>query len=315
MDLELLLQLTRDQRLIVDYVYVASAVILLHDHLYTLEKEVSLIWCSRWTYTKILFLVTRYLPFPGIYLILYSQIVPDISPSACSRIFQAFTWLTIVAICCAEGIFMIRTWAVWNRNRSVGFVLSALACGVGMVFLAELYLLALSTTKLQAASPPFSGRRGCSGISPVHPILYSSMYWIAFVDVVVLSLMVVSAFQAYKHGDNFKLSNVIHRDGILFYFYILCLVMTDGIILHSAPPTFVNVFIPVPLVCYSLLSARVILNIRDVAQEAYSESGNLDFRNELHTTYGEHADLQGLPLALTNECSSEEHIESTNSSH
>lgn len=75
-----------------------------------------------------------------------------------------------MAICCAEGkfesivsskfityhsssgIFMIRTCAVWNRNRSVGFVLLALACGVGVVFLAELYLLALSTTKLQGAS-------------------------------------------------------------------------------------------------------------------------------------------------------------------
>lgn len=38
--------------------------------------EVSLIWGSSWTYTKFMFLATRYLPIPGNLLLLYSAFSP-----------------------------------------------------------------------------------------------------------------------------------------------------------------------------------------------------------------------------------------------
>jgi hypothetical protein len=34
-----------------------------YDHLLTLDLEISQIWSSKWTITKVLFLITRYLPY------------------------------------------------------------------------------------------------------------------------------------------------------------------------------------------------------------------------------------------------------------
>lgn len=45
----------------------------------TIETEISLIWGSNWTYTKAIFLATRYLPIPGILSLLYS--VCDLLPN------------------------------------------------------------------------------------------------------------------------------------------------------------------------------------------------------------------------------------------
>lgn len=44
----------------------------LYDYALTIQMEVSLIWCSAWSYTKVLFLLTRYLPIGGIFFLLYS---------------------------------------------------------------------------------------------------------------------------------------------------------------------------------------------------------------------------------------------------
>jgi hypothetical protein len=48
-----------------------------YDHLLTLHLEIALVWYqSRWTYTKILFLMARYFPYPGVFLFLYSECLP-----------------------------------------------------------------------------------------------------------------------------------------------------------------------------------------------------------------------------------------------
>jgi hypothetical protein len=46
----------------------------IYDYLLTLNREISLVWYQpKWTYTKIIFLMARYLPIPAIILTLYSK--------------------------------------------------------------------------------------------------------------------------------------------------------------------------------------------------------------------------------------------------
>lgn len=42
-----------------------------YDYLTTLDREVSLIWASPWSIAKVLFLLTRYLPFADVAVISY----------------------------------------------------------------------------------------------------------------------------------------------------------------------------------------------------------------------------------------------------
>jgi len=60
-----------EQLRIVININVASITILIFDYFLTLPSETSLIWSARWTCFKVLFLVTRYLPFVD--AIIFSQ--------------------------------------------------------------------------------------------------------------------------------------------------------------------------------------------------------------------------------------------------
>lgn len=50
------------------------------DYLHTLPLEITHVWYSRWTYTKILFLLTRYVPLINIIFLLHSE-YPHFAPS------------------------------------------------------------------------------------------------------------------------------------------------------------------------------------------------------------------------------------------
>lgn len=52
---------------------VAATAILIFDYLITFNSELTLIWPTPLTYTKVLFLLTRYLPFIEIVVILFSK--------------------------------------------------------------------------------------------------------------------------------------------------------------------------------------------------------------------------------------------------
>lgn len=106
------------QRHIVDLVYVASAVILLYDLILTLHLEVSLVWYSRWNYTKVLYLLTRYVPFVANGLILYSHLIPGGSVAICANTFQAAGWLYLVGLDLAEGAYRFWSRVITKSNPS-----------------------------------------------------------------------------------------------------------------------------------------------------------------------------------------------------
>lgn len=64
----------------------------------------------------------------------------------------------------------------------------------------------------------------------------------------------------------------------------------------------------VPVVFYSVLSTRVILNIRSVMQGG-SEFSESDLQTELHTMYAEPGDAQRLPMMLVNEGCAERNLD------
>ncbi|KAF8887425.1 hypothetical protein CPB85DRAFT_1335370 [Mucidula mucida] len=56
---------------IVTYFEVASIALLIYEHLLTFDQEIALIWPSKWNVTKILYLLTRYLPMLDAVLVLW----------------------------------------------------------------------------------------------------------------------------------------------------------------------------------------------------------------------------------------------------
>jgi len=249
--------------------------LLIYDYLLTFDREVTLVWNQpRWTYTKVIFLLARYLPFPAIFLLLYDQVFIGISPQTCKAVYYAAPLLCISAAICAESILMVRTWAVWNQDKRIAACFVLMACGT---FIAGAYEMIKFGEAIVVSPAPFSPYRGCF-VTGSSKIAYFAVYNFAVVDAVIFALMAFSAFKAYKLGNSVKLSKIVHRDGLLFYFYVLCVALLTANVVRFAPPTLTNALYPFPTMVYAVLSVRVIFNIRSVG----SDPANA-LATELHT--------------------------------
>jgi len=99
-----LIQYLRHQRLVIDYIFVSAIATFIYDYILMLHLEVKLIWFSRWSYTKVLFLLLRYMPFVEIYLALHNQTFSDVPVAKCKVTYSAEAWFSIFQMILAEAI-------------------------------------------------------------------------------------------------------------------------------------------------------------------------------------------------------------------
>jgi len=255
-----------------DYTFVSAAALFIYDYTLTWHLEIKLIWFSPWTYTKVLYLLIRYIAFADVLLFVINQIF-HVSPELCSITYPVATWFVILQIFLSEAVLSIRTWAVWRGKKGIGLVLSALT-------LAHLVAQCIFTNKfvrsMEFTSPPILIFRGCF-MEKSSTALWINYVLMTIIEAVVLTLMVISAFRAYRLGIIGKLSHVIHRDGILFYIYLLCLTIGNLVATIVLPIDLMAFLTPLHSVLYAVLTTRIVLNIRAVS--------NQSMQTELHTSY------------------------------
>ncbi|THH32838.1 hypothetical protein EUX98_g1348 [Antrodiella citrinella] len=106
------------------YLDVASAALLVYDFILTFHSEVTLIWPSQWNPVKVLFVLTRYLPFVNMCLVLFYQTKENIDVEMCQKTYYPAGWLIVIGIVVAEVILVVRTWAIWGRSQKVAILLA-----------------------------------------------------------------------------------------------------------------------------------------------------------------------------------------------
>jgi len=263
------------QRLITDYALVSAIALLIYDYLLTIRLEVIFVWFSPWTYTKVLFLFARYLPIINIYFLIHNQLLPDVSEHSCTWTFTVAVWILMSGIAVAEDIFpstvilMIRTWAVWHQNRTVGIGLAILMCGI---LILECVCNSRFIKSLNIQPAPYRGFKGCFVTAESSSVLLIDFMALTVLELIVLTLMAISAFRACRSGDNLELSNVIYRDGILSYVYLLCVALANVIVMLVSPSELKILLSPLQSVMYSALTCRIIINIRSVASRTCEAS-------------------------------------------
>jgi len=288
MDSAKVVQYTKDQRLILDYVLLSAVAVFVYDYYLTLHLEIKLIWSSRWTCTKVLFFLVRYTAFVMAFLMVYGELFPNVSLEACKVINPMIGWLEMSLICFADAILFLRTWAVWHRNKAVGV-------GVGILFVADVavasFLVYKNVNLMQHGPPPYHGFRGCFLISASPRYLTGYAAMSIFLQLLILVLMAISAFQSYRQLgiDSNGLIHIIYRDGMMFYVYILFLTVLNLVFSISMPVALKMMLIPMEVFLYSVLTARIIFTIRDVGTRQTLPMDSQSFR------------LEALVFASTNE--------------
>jgi len=253
----------KHQRGLADYFFTAAPALMVYDYLLTVHDEIRLVWFSPWSYTKVLFLLVRYLPFIGIYFDLHNQILLGSTAHECKWMYPMLMWVTTIAMFAAILVLTIRTWAVWRRDLKVGILLAALTIGA---FVAASYCNAKFNKSLKISDAPLPGMRGCF-VTGASTILRVDFIASAILEFSALILMMISAYKAYKIGDTNQLSTVLHRDGIIYYIFLLIASIANVTVMSAAPIDLMFMMIPVCGALYQVLTCRIVLNIRNVGSK------------------------------------------------
>lgn len=257
------------QREFADYMYVSGTALMIYDYLLNVNREIQMIWRSPWSYTKVLYFIVRYLPFLAFFLFLWIQVIRGVTRASCEWVFPVVVWATTISTFTAEVIMMIRTWAVWHRDKRVGILFAALCClYVGLATVGNVRFI----RSLVLAEPPIPGFRGCF-VTAAENSLTNDYIMLVVMESLVLIFTAASAIRTSQTGSVNRLTAIIYRDGILFYLYLLVTSIANVIFLTTAPLDLHVAFVPHCMALYSGLTSRVVLNIREVAYAGPTTTG------------------------------------------
>jgi len=175
----------------------------------------------------------------------------------------------------AEVILAFRTWAVWNRNKTVG---ALLVVSILATIIPQCILINSFVRSFKYAPAPYPGFRGCFTTTASH-ILWANFTSFAITEAIFLMLMATSALRSYRQGNFGRFSQIVHRDGIMSYVYLLCISFASVGVTVALPPGLIRLLTHYEYLLYSVLTARIVLNIRRL--------GNRSLQTDLHSHYEE----------------------------
>ncbi|KAF9443816.1 hypothetical protein P691DRAFT_763915 [Macrolepiota fuliginosa MF-IS2] len=221
---KLLLGFTVEQ--VTTCINLASLTLLSYDWILNLSLEINLVWQSRRSLIKYLYLVTRYLAFGDVTILVYMQLALGLSAKKCAAIFAAFGWMFTSGFVLGELLLLVRTWAVWGRDRKLGAALLCFYSGLVVAIFVNMGFFLRSLAFMNS----FPGIPGCVVIGSSNR-LYVDWVLLMILDIGVCSLMIMRGYKSYISGGNSQLMKVVYGEGILYYVYLVVLSMINVILI------------------------------------------------------------------------------------
>ncbi|KAG2138466.1 hypothetical protein DEU56DRAFT_334634 [Suillus clintonianus] len=233
------------------YANIGALAILIFDFCITFQDEVQWTWNRPWGITRVIFVISRYLPFVGSGLTAYAalRVSGPCPPSLEENIIH------IISIVAAEGLLVIRTWAFWKKSRRmlIGLSIYSVVTIIGAVSMNVLPNHQLISTDASAIPGPcgFESSRNAA-------LVYSIL---ALFECVILFLTAYKKFSDYREIDSSIITTVY--GGSMFYMLgIITITVTNVIIDAVLPVGFTNVFDTLQLVIHSVLASRIVFHLR-----------------------------------------------------
>ncbi|KAH9896720.1 hypothetical protein C8Q73DRAFT_421795 [Cubamyces lactineus] len=223
--------------------------------------QVRLIWPSRWSIMKIIFLLNRYTPLIDSTLGL-SMMLGTTNPHSCDVQFHFLIYSYTIGSFLSETILIARTLALYEFKPWIVCAMAAIALGV---IVPGLYMSHYILSKIQYPSRAVLEIVGCV------PSIDDGQSWVLYMCVLI-SETVVIALTVYKMWQTSVDVNqrsllvwTMYRDGSLYYVVLLILSIVNLCFMLSAPKAATSIM-QMPLrVVHSTLCTRVLLNLRKVA--------------------------------------------------
>ncbi|KIO21505.1 hypothetical protein M407DRAFT_28897 [Tulasnella calospora MUT 4182] len=239
--------------------FCAFYAIAVWDWLVSLKKEYRLIWQSKWSVIKVLYLLSRYwvlFVFPYV-LWAYTQ---DHSLETCQKLYKSPVALAMWNQLWAEGVLLVRTFAFLGNKLSV--LIPLLVCLAGVVAY-QVYVDNTQMTLLQFLDP--------SGGPCLPTVRYpgSPHIMIFFVlplcyDTLVTSLTLWRAWQLrlQSGGAGSPLLKTFVSEGLWYFVLISAANLCNAIFYWQPKAVMSALLIPFSVVLPNILVCRMILGLR-----------------------------------------------------
>ncbi|KLO12048.1 hypothetical protein SCHPADRAFT_941539 [Schizopora paradoxa] len=245
----------------------ASITLFAYDTLLNLGDEVTLIWRKRWNIGTVMYLATRYLVLVDITSMLVYLFHDDLRPQTCHTVYSLSTYFAFGGIILAEIILATRTYALWRRSRIILAILLVVHVGTDAP---DAWITYNSVNALKFSPSPVPT------LIPCLPSVPKTKIFIPFVNLMVqealmTSLAFLAAVNHWRH-TNSPLIKTLYKDGTL-YFVCLLTISTANVIIFSVRSLniYYDLLVELQRVLHSILSARLILNMRKVASNTLSQ--------------------------------------------
>ncbi|KAK0470613.1 hypothetical protein IW261DRAFT_1676126 [Armillaria novae-zelandiae] len=268
---------------------------LVYDWACTVDQEADYVWSHPLSFRATLFFMNRYLPFVDAFISMSLAFTQN-SPEKCVKHFKVVTWFTVAGILLCEGeiygstiqavILMLRTWAIWERKKSVmiGFIILILLGPNG-----AFEVVAVPSFVFLNGSIVFPDQKVNRGCSRIHasPIIIGAYLLLLFCESVIAVLMVIKAIQHLRPPYSPWVAK-LYRDGLLFYLYLLTLSLAN-VLIPICVPALSNWLATPQRVFHSIFCTRILLLImkqRGPPSSPILDSTNLIFMPDYPSSSG-----------------------------
>ncbi|KAF9478558.1 hypothetical protein BDN70DRAFT_859842 [Pholiota conissans] len=267
------------------YAQLAGNVIIVFDHAITLGQEVELIWGSKWTLGKVLFLMNRYYSLGAFIFNTFALFAPATDESVRFAFFRWQGWTGLIACVLAEAILQMRLYALYSLDKKIlAFMLSLWA----MCLTSSAYVMYTVLAKIQTYIVLIPGGPACVPHN-ISPHFYA--FWIPILsfEFLLCLLAIIRGFQTHKLDGTFfqsslQIVTILIRDSIMYFLVIGATYFTCLLVWAAAPVTFLAVPIGFALSMPCVLANRIILNIRAINQNL-SPSASSDVEKEIDSKH------------------------------
>ncbi|KAJ3511878.1 hypothetical protein NMY22_g15502 [Coprinellus aureogranulatus] len=256
--------------------------------------KVALIWQSEWNMGKVLFLVTRLLPFwDGIVVYLYNQtstptsirvrqaaapivrVGPKLTPiiKQCEKVFVVVAYLTLLGGIFAEVILYLRVFALSGSSRWVGWLLSILFLslhGTAFAFVAKFL------GSLKYVPSPVPTVIACLPVAGNHMHLSIVNILIASSELAILALTLWFLLSKFR-GTRSRLIVLFYRDGVLYFLAITGVTMGNVVcnVVASWQESYAYILGYPQIALHSIIATRMVLHMRKAHQTSFEASDDV----------------------------------------
>jgi len=253
----------------VKYVHAATITLLVHDAIISLGDESRLIWPTKWSILKVLYLMSRYAPFIDTILDVYDYLIPNPGLRACYITSSISCLGAVIGVATSELILFVRTWALFDRSTKLLYGFAALWIGAVTVALWSAGEF-VKTLSFGFRPPPLERVVGCNTVN-VNPVIFLAFVALLVIELTLVTLTLWKGVQLLRSGLTPFMAS-FYKTSIFFYIAIFPLTIGNVLVFLIAPPDLSDLLDTLMRVCHSILCCRILLHLRSVNVQSASSS-------------------------------------------